>query len=252
MRRARPARRGPFGSRAGLTLIEVLIAVSLLSLLSLGMLFAMRVGLSAFSKADERLMSNRRVAGAQRIVEQEIEGFMPVNAACGAAMGGPTTKLPFFQGEPEAMRFVSTFSLQQGWRGQPQILEIFVIPGEEGKGVRLVVNEVLYTGPLGAGQFCVGAGPPGTGTRFLPVTAKPESFVLADKLASCRFQYLERPDKIDGMPRWRPNWVAAAQWPMAIRIEMEPLDQETQHLQPITVTAPIRLYRNTEVVYADQ
>src|SRR5205085_4277011 len=74
-----------FAPQAGLTLMEVLIAVSLLSLLSVGMLIAMRVGLSAMAKANARLIDDRRVAGAQRILEQEIAGFMPVKALCGGA-----------------------------------------------------------------------------------------------------------------------------------------------------------------------
>ena len=49
--------------RAGLTLIEVLIAVSLVGLLSVGMLWAIRVGVNAMGKSNEKLISNRRVTG---------------------------------------------------------------------------------------------------------------------------------------------------------------------------------------------
>ena len=51
---------------AGVTLMELLIAVLLLSMLSVGLLFALRIGLNAYSKTQTRLMDNRRVAGAQR------------------------------------------------------------------------------------------------------------------------------------------------------------------------------------------
>ena len=51
------------------------------------------------------------------------------------------------------MRLVSTFSLQQGWRGPAEILEMFVIPGEDGEGVRLVVNETPYS-RMAAGGAC--------------------------------------------------------------------------------------------------
>ena len=44
--------------------------------------------------------------------------------------GGPI--IQFFQGEAQSMRFVSTYSLQQAWRGLPQILEFLVIPREDG------------------------------------------------------------------------------------------------------------------------
>ncbi len=56
------------------------------------------------------------------------------------------------------MRLASTYSLQQGERGLPMILEFQVIPGEDDQGVRLIVNEHWYTGPRGAGVYCIGPG----------------------------------------------------------------------------------------------
>jgi hypothetical protein len=73
-------------------------------------------------------MDNRRVAGAQRILEQQLEGMMPVVAPCGAGPQGGGTNAAS-SGRAATMRLVSTFSLQQAWRGQPQILEVFLIPG---------------------------------------------------------------------------------------------------------------------------
>ena len=107
---------------AGVTLMELLIAVLLLSVLSVGLLFALRIGLNAYSKTQTRLMDNRRVAGAQRIVEDEIEGLMPVMANCVGAAGGAGPRIPFFQGEPDVMRLVSAFSLEGGWRGQISLI----------------------------------------------------------------------------------------------------------------------------------
>lgn len=242
----------------GVTLMEVLIAVSLLSLLSAGMLTAMRVGLDAMNKSNERLMSNRRVAGVQRIMVQQIAGFMPVMAQClGTDPESPRSQMPFFQGEERTMRFVSTFSLDEAWRGLPRILEYMVIPGENGEGVRLVVNEIIYTGPRGAGLLCMGRGPdPMTGVpgpRFRPAQAGPHSFVLADKLAFCRFAYLEAPPF--GAPpmtpdRWRPDWVAAA-WPLGVHIEMAPLEPDSARLQPVTITAPVPIRRSPQIPYGD-
>ncbi len=223
---------------AGVTLVEVLIAVTLLSLLAVGMLYSMRVGLMAFSKVDTSLMRNRRAAGAQRVVEDELAGIVPVVTPCG---GG---KILFFQGEPQTMRLISTFSLQQGWRGQPQILELFVIPGENGDGVRLVVNEIPYDGPLSASQVCTGDG------HFAPVVAGPNSFVLADKLASCQFQYLTAPDNPSDPAIWQPFFKSKL-WPYGVRIQMAPLEPDPSRLQPITATVPLFLYRNPEMQYAD-
>ena len=63
--------------RAGVTLLEVVIAVSLLSLLMAGVMTSLRMGLNALSRTNTRLMSNRRVAGAQQALQQQLQGFMP-------------------------------------------------------------------------------------------------------------------------------------------------------------------------------
>jgi prepilin-type N-terminal cleavage/methylation domain-containing protein len=246
--------------QSGVTLIEVLIAITLLSLLSMAMLFAMRIGLNTFSKTNAKLMENRRVAGAQRILLEEIDGMMPVAAPCigtpqntGAPQSASQT-IGFFQGEPQAMRLVSTFSLQQGWRGMPQILELAVIPGAGGRGVRLVVNEVLYTGPPAAGRYCLGFAPDlitGAMTpRFAPVSAGPQSFVLADQLEFCRFSYLSPVPQPGLPPVWTAAWSAVG-WPRGVRVEMAPLDPDGTRLQPIAVTAPVRLFRTLGIPYAD-
>jgi prepilin-type N-terminal cleavage/methylation domain-containing protein len=236
----RPAQRG-------VTLLELLIAVTLLSLLSVAMFTAMRLGLSAFTRADSKLMLNRRVAGAQRILQSQLEGLVPATALCGAGPAGGGARYTFFQGDPAAMRLVSTFSLQGGWRGQPQILEIFVIPAEQ-RGVRLVVNEIPYTGSRGAGRLCT----PGSNVpQFLPVAAAPTSFVLADELVFCRFLYLghaQDPNQPDlWSAAWRNNLL-----PLAVRIEMAPLDADPSRVQPTSITAPIYVRRDPEIPYEDK
>jgi general secretion pathway protein J len=228
---------------AGVTLLEMLLAVSLLALLSTGMLMALRVGVNAMEKSNKRLMDNRRMAGTQRILEQEIAGFIPVMADCTPSGDQPRASVPFFQGEPQAMRFVSSFSLGEGWRGYAQVLEFQVIPGNAGAGVRLVVNELLYTGPRGAGAACLGY------TRddqlglmiplFRPISVGPLSFVLADRLASCQFSFLERLPIPPG-ERWTTRWIAPA-WPSAVRIDMAPLEPGLGRSQPLSLIAPVHV-----------
>ena len=233
-------------SARGVTLLELLIAVTLLSLLSVAMFTAMRIGLSAFTKADDKLMMNRRTAGAQRILQSQLEGLVPAMALCGVGPDNGGAPMPFFQGEAATLRLVSTFSLQGGWRGRPQILEIFVIPGEQ-EGVRLVVNEIPYTGSLGAGRLCaLRDGLP----QFLPVAASATSFVLADKLAFCRFAYRGPAPDRNQPDIWTPVWKDKV-LPMAVRIDMAPLETDASQVQPTSIMAPIYLRRNPETLYED-
>ena len=229
--------------RAGVTLIEVLIAVSLLSLLSVAMLFALRTGLNGLDKANRKLMDNRRVAGAQRILEQQLGGMMPATALCGAGTPNMGT-IPLFQGEPQSMRFVSTYSVEEAQRGAPRLLEFQVLAREDGSGVRLVVNERVYAGPRAAAFVCLGVQPV---TQFSRIETGPWSFVLADRLAACRFSYQESmpPPEFE---RWTDRWTAGVP-PRAVRVELVPLNPDPSGLQPVSVTAQLRVDRMPYVDY---
>jgi prepilin-type N-terminal cleavage/methylation domain-containing protein len=241
------------GAQSGMTLIEVMIAVTLFAFLSLGILTALRVGVNAMDRSNERLMTNRRAAYAIRILEAQLTGFMPEPAVFRLTPQSQLQLMPFFEGEPANMRFVSTYSLQDASRGMPQILEFTVIPGAEGRGVRLVVNEHPYTGPASAGVFSLGyAVDPVSHVRtplFRPIETGPGSFVLADKLAYCRFLF--EGARIGPLaPGWFDHWVRN-EWPIAVRIEMAPLDPDPSRLQPMTVTTAVHVNKNLGVEYAD-
>ena len=232
-------------AQRGVTLMELLVAMTLMSLLSVGIVTSLRVGLNAMNKTGSRLMANRRVANVERILEEQIASVMPVTADCQPRPQVPPAKIVFFQGEMQSMRLASTYSLQQGSRGLPMILEFQVIPGEQGQGVRLVVNEHWYTGPRGAGLFCAGFSPdPLTGApapQFLPIQIGANSFVLADKLAYCRFSYREILPPPD-LEKWVLRWVKPV-LPSAVRIEMAPLVPDSSRLEPVTLTIPVRVTR---------
>ena len=250
-RRCPPLR--PASPESGITLMEVLVAITLLSLLSVGILFATRIGLSAMERSKDRLHSNRRVLGVERILTQQIAGFIPVKADCFTNPQTPPARLPLFQGEPLTMRFVSTYSLNEASRGYPRLLEFQVIPGQDGEGVRLVVNELLYSGPLSAGVVCAGVvhDPGGSGPQmiFRPVQITPASFVLADRLASCRFLYKEERE-FPQPDLWYERWTRPRP-PNAVRIDMAPLSTDPSRLEVPTIVAPIRVTRDPDMNYVD-
>jgi prepilin-type N-terminal cleavage/methylation domain-containing protein len=239
--------------QAGVTLIEILIAVSLLSFLSVGMLVAMRLGFNTMDKTDAHLVRNRRVSNSRKIIENLIDGFIPSNATWYANPDSPQI-VQFLETEAQSMRFETSYSLEEGARGRPRIAAFQVIPGEKNQGVRLIVNETLYTGPLQAGLQVAGIEPNNAGlplTRFTPVVPGAQSFVLADRLAFCRFSYLE-PLYVAPFQNWRPDWVQPGRLPLGIRIEMAPLDSTSAELHVITVTVPLNVNRTPGMRYADQ
>ena len=52
-------------------------------------------------------------------------------------------------------------------------------------------------------------------------------------------------------PDWLPVF-AGRTWPVAVRIQMAPMETNPGALQPITVTAPLRIHRVPEIPYVDQ
>jgi general secretion pathway protein J len=235
---------------AGVTLMELLVAVLLLSLLSVGMVMTMRVALSAMNKTDSRLMTNRRVVSVERILNEEISGILPVSADCMAG-GRPGGRLPLFQGEAQTMRLASTYSLHEGARGLPMILEFQVIPGEDNQGVRLVVNEQWYTGPRAAGALCIGLvnGVGGPSPTFVPIQIGSNSFVMSDRLAYCRFSFHD--GRVRPQPLWLDHWIKST-LPDAIRVDMAPLAPDAGRLQPVTLTIPVRITRLPLVNYLEE
>jgi prepilin-type N-terminal cleavage/methylation domain-containing protein len=239
-------------SRAGVTLIEILIAVSLLSLLSVGMLVAMRLGFNTMDKTDAKLVRNRRVANSRQIIESEITGFT-ASMAYYHPKPLETSAIPFLQAEEKTMRFLTSYSIDEGWRGRPQIAVMQVIPGENGEGVRLIVNETPYTGPEQAGLNVVGIEQNPTGPpiiHYAAVEAGAQSFVLADRLAYCRFWYLEK-RALPPFQGWGPGWTFSQILPLAVRIEMAPLDPKPTDLHVSTITVPFNVNLIPGVPYAD-
>lgn len=211
---------------AGMTLIELLLAVTLFAAISGSIGVVLRVAFTTMNKIDAKVDFNRRVIASQRALDQILNGLIPVITPCAGQPVG-------FSGNPNVMRFVSSFSLTEGSRGRPQVVELFVDRNPKG-GLRLLLNERPYFGKRSLTAVCGG-----------PAVVAPNSFVLADRLALCQFAY-RRLDKESKIETWSRGWIFP-EWPTAIRLEMSPLEFIPNQIQPATVIAPIFVFNgNTD------
>lgn len=239
------SRRGatlPYLSRAerGVTLIELMIAVSLVAVISVGMLFAVRTGALAYQKTSDRLRANREQVNRTQILARELGGAMPVLSLCGTRMTA------YFMGASDSLRMISSYSIAEGSRGYPQVLEFRVMRSPVA-GVQLVVTEQPYTGPLSTTPFCMALD--GGAFQFSSPSSPP--FVLADGLASCQFSYHQ---PIDMLAYQDTGWVQV--WnrnvlPAGIRVELQPLTTAGGGLAPFAVTVPLHVDRDMYMVYDD-
>lgn len=229
-------------SQRGFTLVELIISITLVSLISAGMLTAMRTSLMTLDKTRSRLDDNRRTAGLEQMITRQLGGAMPVFGNC-ATSASYIAQVPVFFGTPESLHFVSSYSMTEGSRGYPRFLEYQVLP-DQGGTVKLVVNEHLFSGPASTVPFCLDS-------IFPPAPVGPDSFVLADKLAYCRISYRERDQTTQLGGKWLELW-NRPELPIGIRIEMEPAEQDSRRVGVVGVTVPLHVTRRFDVVYADQ
>jgi prepilin-type N-terminal cleavage/methylation domain-containing protein len=225
-------------SNAGLTLIEILVAVTLLALLSAGMLAALSMSAGSWTQARERLTLDRRIATANQLLYAQFAAVTPVLMQPPAISGAPPA--PFFHGEPKQMRFVSSYSLDAGPRGGLTIVELNVQNAKEGE--RLVLTQSPYHGPFSTGRYATGTervGPGGLRILYSPVKPRSDSLIVADQLASCVFEYQREPRTPSEPAEWLPFWGDPNQLPSAIRVRLTPAKQEAR-LQPVAITAEVR------------
>jgi len=225
-------------SQRGFTLIELMIAVTLVAAIATGMLMAMRGGLLSLDRTEARLEDNRRALGIQRILSMQLSGAMPARSGCG---GGFTT--PFaFRGSTSALQMISTYSIAEGARGAPRMVEYQVAPDAAGT-VKLVVYERLYT-PGATAAFCA---------ETVAVQGAPQPLVAASRLAYCRISYFQmNPDTQFRGGGWVDEW-NHPDLPGAVRIEMAGAAADPVRLPVVSVTAALRVNRFFEEPrYEDQ
>jgi len=232
--------------QAGVTLIEMLIAISLVAILVAGLLTAMRTGLITYEKTGARLEANRRTMTVQQMISSQLENAWAVAGACPSSdPEKPAAMLPFFDGTQSWLRLVTAYSLAEGSRGAPRIVEYQAQP-VTGGGFRLVVAEHLYNGPSSTAAYCHDLQP-------RPVQLGSGAMVLADHLSVCRFAYHPAYDPYTFKETpWLDVWdTRVPSLPAAVRLEMKSASPVASRLPVVSFTIPIRAERNPLAQYAD-
>jgi general secretion pathway protein J len=223
-----------------MTLIEILVAVSLMGLLSVGIVTSLEVGANSWQRARSSLSLDRRIATANSILHSGISGIAPVLAQVPPGRRMEVQSLTFFQGEPQSMRFVSSYSVTEGRRGGLQIVELEIVNSERGR--RVLLNQMPYRGPLSAGVLVAGfvrdANFPRGRVIFEPIRPRATSLIILDELQECRFAYLKAPGHYLGSSAWIDYWDEVNMLPVAVAIRLTP-QSGNDRLLPVSIVAAI-------------
>ena len=208
---------------AGMTLLEVCVAIALLALVVAGAVAAATTGLHAWRAASEAAARDRREAGWSNRIHAAVSGIVP------ATVPAESQQIPapvLFRGNPDRVRFVTLHSPFLAGRGGARIVELRVqrLAGR----VRLVLGDVPGPAPVALGAAFDD-----------PIDGSPVSRTLLDSLSECRFRYLDGPAVPGGTSTWVPRWERTWAIPRAIRIEWT--DRDTERRGQITAVVPAGL-----------
>jgi general secretion pathway protein J len=201
--RGRPAERG-------FTLLELLIALTLLGLLMAALMGGLRLGARAFDVGEDRLERTSRIQITQEFLRQRIGQASPL------AVARPDGDYePAFLGEPEQVRFATLLPMQIGPGYHLMTLEV----RDDGDRRQLLLRWrpfVPRTGASGADEV--------------------SERVLLDDIETLAIAYFGTPD-LNQPPDWFDAWDLLDASPKLVRIRVT-FPPEDPRVWPTLYTAP--------------
>ena len=220
--------------RAGFTLIELMIAITLVAAIVAGMLAALRGGLLTLERVQTRIQDSRAALGLDQLIRRQIGGVLPAAGECGQG-DAQAVKAPVFRGNAAAMLMVTSYSMTEGARGYPRLTEYRVLPNNDGTA-RVEVSEMLFPSPATTARFCA---PPNV---LRPLEPAPGHLVIVPRVASARMFYREVNPVTRLGGAWFSEWTGP-NLPYAIRIDLDP---------GASITVPLHVTRDYQEFYADR
>ncbi|MBI2816746.1 MAG: prepilin-type N-terminal cleavage/methylation domain-containing protein [Acidobacteria bacterium] len=218
----------------GFTLLELLVSMTIVSLLATTVLFGWRVAVSAWEKASSHLQKSRTVLATNHLLQEQMASMVPYR---GIASTGFHL---FFQGEPLTARFLSRYSLTGRANSGLYRIEYQVVEAEDGTK-QLLMNEVPVTSREELGALIQQADPASFSPqlRFAPFERGPRTVVLLAGVKDCRFEYYKAASALEA-GTWVPEWLGTMnELPRAMAIRITPSD-DPAGVAPASVVAAIR------------
>jgi prepilin-type N-terminal cleavage/methylation domain-containing protein len=109
-------------SSKGFTLIEVVVSITIMAMLSVAVLSALRTSLLIWDKGTSRIENIRRSRTAREVLDEQIRGALPMTYAV-----NQNDQLMFtlaFEGDRHHIRFVSRSSFKDGPDGIPRWVDL--------------------------------------------------------------------------------------------------------------------------------
>ncbi len=180
----------------GFTLIEVLIGMSLLSIMMLLIFSSLRISVRNWDAGEERILEVSETASVQNFFQRYLTAVKPLQDD----FSEDETKLSF-QGDTSSLSFVASLPASAGRQGL-QVFSLKLKKYEDGD--ELVVNIVPFY-PLADGEEW-----------------QNEEVTLAEKISVFKLSYFgvsEEDESEDSL--WHEEWLEQHNLPSLVRVEIE-------------------------------
>jgi general secretion pathway protein J len=196
----------------GFTLIEMLVALALVSLMSVAMIEAYRFSQRTLAQTTRVDAAVHDVAGAQRLLRRVIEQAYPYEIAAGEAHGAV-----------------------YGLSGKNAAFEVSAPAPAQAGGLGFYRYRVSLNAK-GALEVQWGIDRNGTAA---PQGTQPQSEEILPRIESLRVEYLELIERSNGQiePQWHETWVDKAAPPALVRIRVK-FPEGDRRLWPELIVAP--------------
>jgi general secretion pathway protein J len=188
---------------AGFTLLEMLVAVTLVAMMAVGLWAAFRTSIRSWSRGTEFMDANQRHRSILDLVRKQMASTYGLYTPIDPLKGGAPHLI--FSGNESSIQFVSLNSLQ--FQESPGLTLVYyeTVRDSEG-GYALVEKEARYTGQLPSQEAAENL------SRATPIF---------EKLSSCIFEYFD-PGNENNPAQWVKEWDGekTGQLPVAISVTM--------------------------------
>lgn len=187
----------PHRNAAGFSLLEVLLAITLLALLLTGAMSGIRTATRAMHAGEQTIERTNRLRVAQEFIRREIGRSLPL--AFGQEHGSGANFV--FQGEKDFLRFVAPMPGHLS-RGGPYVQTLELARGRN--GLQLVFTHNMLNG------FDLDKLKPDDG----------QAVMLLDGIRRGRFEYRKFDDQNE-LEDWKDDWENPSLLPVMVRIDLE-------------------------------
>lgn len=198
-------------SEKGFTLLEIMIAVTLVALMAAGIWAVFRTGIRAWSRGTVSIDTSQSHRIVQDLVRKQLASAFPATVPVDPTIQNVT--YPIFKGTESDFQFVSLDSLY--FQDSPGLTWVQYKLSEDSNsgGYSLVESEARYLGQIPD---------PDTGSTVL------RSIPLFENLRKCYFEYRNPDNAQDNSAPWVSEWDAQAKGklPEAISVTMEIVDTD--------------------------